>query len=33
MFGIKHDPRWTRVMIAFGALVAFALAAGVDYKW
>jgi hypothetical protein len=33
MFGIKRDPRWAKVVIVFGALMAFALAAGVDYRW
>lgn len=33
MRGIKHDPRWARFAIALGALVAFAVAAGVDYRW
>jgi hypothetical protein len=33
MFGINLDPRWGRLAFAVGALLAVALAAGVDYKW
>ena len=30
---IRLDLRWTKIAMGLGALLAFAFAAGVDYKW
>jgi hypothetical protein len=30
---IKSDLRWAKLAMGLAALVAFAVAAGVDYKW
>jgi len=33
MFGFNFDPRWTKIAVVVGSLLALALASGVDYRW